>query len=310
MTTEMNAFNTMAEEKCGFYITEIRKKLWEAELDALREFDRICRKYNIRYFLIGGAAIGVERHKGFIPWDDDIDIGMLRDDFEKFLAISRTELKNPFHLQYGVDDCDDWSLFCRIRHNATTAIIKWQRNQKCNHGVYIELYPFDKVPNSAFLQYIQIEVSSLFRQLIEERFLHNRNAFFNILALPFRPFSVEWLFKHWNKVCSFYNSKDVKMVNTISMPNYAKQRSCYYEYEDVCKTVYKPFETIEVQMAVNNDKILRICYGDYMLLPPVKERGAAHNRIVYFDPSTPWELSIKTDLPKRFFDGEWDLGRL
>lgn len=307
---EKYIFNTDPEEKCGFLISKKRKLLWKVELEELEKFDQICTKYNLRYFLIGGAAIGVERHKGFIPWDDDLDIGMLRKDFEKFLEVCRVEMQEPFHLQYGVEDSDDWSLFCRIRHSNTTAMIKWQKEQNCNHGVYIELYPFDRVPNSTMKQYIQIELSSFFRQLIEDRFEKRKSRIFRILAFPFKGISAEKLFEMWDSVCTYYNDKKGDMVNTVSMPNYAKQKSCYYKYDDVSQTIKKPFENMSVQMAINNDKILRICYGDYMEMPPIEKRGEAHNKIVYFDPQTPYKEVEKTDLPERFFAGEWDLGRL
>ena len=129
----MDDFSLMEEEKCGFFISKKRKRLWKNEIEILEKLNDICEKYDVKYFLIGGAAIGIERHKGFIPWDDDLDIGMLRNDFEKFLRCAKNEFKDPLHLQYGIDDINDASLFCRIRHSKTTAMIRRQQHQKCNH---------------------------------------------------------------------------------------------------------------------------------------------------------------------------------
>ena len=75
------------EEKDGFLITETRKKIWAIELDLLFEVIRVCKKYNIQYTLAGGNILGAVRHNGFIPWDDDIDVAMFRDDYERFCRV-------------------------------------------------------------------------------------------------------------------------------------------------------------------------------------------------------------------------------
>lgn len=303
-------FCVEAECQCGFYISERRKKLWKAELDILNEFNRICDLHDIHYFFIGGSAIGVERHKGFIPWDDDLDIGMLRDEFEKFLKYGKKELDDLFTIQYGYDDINEGSWFCRIRKRGTTGIIRGQLKQKCNHGVFIELYPFDNVPNSKFIQNIQIELSSLFRQLLDARCgIGYMNKLAQILAIPFRVFSTKQLFRIYDFICRYFNRKDTEMVNTVSMSNYAKTGVCYYHKSDVIETEKKEFENTFVQVAKENDKILRVCYGDYMQLPPEEERGEHHSTKVYYDPDTDFNVSLKSGIPQRFFNGEYELGK-
>lgn len=99
------------------------------------------------------------------------------------------------------------------------------------------------------------------------------------------------------------------MVNTVSMANYAKTGECYYSKADVQNTENKDFENTKVQIATGNDKILRVCYGDYMQLPEMKDRGTHHNTAVYYDPDVDYKTALKSGLPQRFFAGEYELGQ-
>ena len=303
-------FNLKEEVKCDFKITAKRKKLWAEELELLSEYNRICDKYGIKYFFIGGSAIGVERHKGFIPWDDDIDIGMLRSDFEKFITVAKKELSDSAFLQYGADNIEEASWFCRIRKNGTTGIIRGQLKQNCNHGVFIELYPFDEVPPSKVAQYVQIELASLFRQLFTCRCSHVKSSgLLKVIEPFFKWMSTEKIFQVYDSICRRYNGKGYKMVNTVSMANYAKTGECYYCIDDVKNTVKKEFENTKVQVATGNDKILRVCYGDYMQLPKIEDRGAHHNTQIYYDPDIDYKTALESGLPQRFFAGEYELGQ-
>lgn len=84
------------ENRCEFWVDESRKMLWKIELDIMEEIDGICKRHDIKYSILGGALIGAIRHKGFIPWDDDMDIGMLREDYNRFLEVAPKELSERF----------------------------------------------------------------------------------------------------------------------------------------------------------------------------------------------------------------------
>ena len=93
------------EMRDGFLVTTDRKKIWQVEMELLAELDRICRRHGLRYFVDYGTLLGAVRHKGFIPWDDDIDVVMMRPDYERLkLVIAREGLREPFFFQTAYTD--------------------------------------------------------------------------------------------------------------------------------------------------------------------------------------------------------------
>ena len=84
------------EVRDGFYVASVIKRIWAAQLEVLEDIDKVCKKHHIRYFAEWGTLLGAVRHKGFIPWDDDLDIGMLREDYEKFKKVAQRELPSVY----------------------------------------------------------------------------------------------------------------------------------------------------------------------------------------------------------------------
>lgn len=130
------------ETRCEFFVDEKRKKLWTIGLDLLIEFDRVCKKHGLKYFLIGGSLLGAIRHNGFIPWDDDIDVGMLRCDYEKFLTLAY-EFENPYFLQTPYTDEGYYFSFAKLRNSNTAAISNAFRYENFNQGVFLDIFPLD-----------------------------------------------------------------------------------------------------------------------------------------------------------------------
>ena len=161
------------EIRCGFLVTTQRKKLWNAQIKLILEFARICQKYNLKWFAYAGTLIGAVRHKGFIPWDDDVDLGMLRPDYETFKKVAPLELKPNFSFDapynYAVEGepneeglpmitletireirARGWtwpviSDFIKVRDDST-AMIQWVDRRNVNQGIWIDIFPFDPVP--------------------------------------------------------------------------------------------------------------------------------------------------------------------
>lgn len=141
------------EIKCGYRISCDMKKVWAIEIDILCELKRICEKYNIEYFASGGTMLGAIRHKGMIPWDDDIDIGMRRKHYDEFKKIIEKELRYPYFFQDEFSDPGSLTGHGRILNLTTTAINKYHLN-KASQGecrfkqcIFVDIFVFDNVPN-------------------------------------------------------------------------------------------------------------------------------------------------------------------
>ena len=103
------------EIRCDFLVTKERKKIWAIGLDLLLEFDRVCKKYNLSYFLIHGSLLGAIRHNGFIPWDDDIDVAMLRSDYNNLMNIAAKEFSNQYDITKRLcEKLQKFRILCQI----------------------------------------------------------------------------------------------------------------------------------------------------------------------------------------------------
>lgn len=136
------------ETRCGFLVDEKRKKLWKCMLDMLEILDRTCKKHGLRYFMFYGSLLGAIRHKGFIPWDDDLDIVMPRPDFDRIQKILEKELEFPYFLQNAATDPGFAPSFFKIRNSATAAITPWwvDHHYVANLGIFVDVSPIDGFP--------------------------------------------------------------------------------------------------------------------------------------------------------------------
>lgn len=150
------------EERDGFYVEGEMKRAWAAEMEVLMEVDRICRKHNIPYFADSGTLLGAVRHNGFVPWDDDIDIAMLREDFMKFIRVAKTELEPPM-LCLNIYHQEGWmEPFGRVI-NAVGGIKlteeHLQRYHGCPYSVGVDIFVLDELPSTQAAFEVNVELA-------------------------------------------------------------------------------------------------------------------------------------------------------
>lgn len=295
------------EVRSDYQVTTARKKLWNIELNIYLEFSRICEDHGLKHFLIYGAHLGAVRHHGFIPWDDDLDVGMLRDDFEKFVAVADKELPEEYSIVYGIVGKQQFPLL-RIRYKNSTAILRKDLEGSHNSGVFLEVYVLDDVPDDKESQQNQINrvenLQYLTNVKLQYRYSLNKegiSTFFRLL-----PMSARKLWEKTQTECTRYRGgKNNKYVNCVQMPCYARRGSLFLEKSVTQNVIDVPFETVTVK--IMRDPICLIqSYSNYMELPSLEERGEHHNRIVFYDPDTPYAVYRKSQKIKDYFEGKGD----
>lgn len=261
-------------------------KLHSCELLILKEVKRLCEENGIQYFIIAGTLLGAVRHKGFIPWDDDMDVGMLREDYEKFIKLAKTDLCSQFFLQTPETDSAYGLNFAKIQLKDTSLVEATAANNAVK-GISIDIFPFDTVPESD-----------------KEKAKHNRRTYFlrrlflakqnykvygkkeYVKRLVYFVLKVISLFYSREKLCKMLDF-ECERYNTVNkMPEKIVNIGGAYGYEKetirrewVDSTVDLPFEDFTVAAPAGYIPYLEYFYGDYMTPPPEDKRYNRHSVI-------------------------------
>ena len=140
------------------YTPEELEKLQTALYQILSEIKRVCKKHGIRYFITGGTAIGAYFWEKILPWDDDVDVGMLRPDYEHFMSVAQEEFGNEYFVQTPETDSHVPFFFMKVRMNGTEFNEETFSHIKMHQGIYVDIFPFDKVPKSKRKEQIQYNI--------------------------------------------------------------------------------------------------------------------------------------------------------
>lgn len=247
--------------------------------EILSEVDKVCEKNRIPYVLVGGTLLGAQRHGGFIPWDDDLDIAMLRSDYERFEHIAATELPDTLYFRSFHTDKEYYLPFGKVCKKGTSYITDIDSSLTSNNEVFIDVFPLDfaKKENSLFQKIQALIVKGLKSVVIRKKKMKVKSTAFSVkvMQLLCLPFSAQTLMR-WQestmKLCKEESAKYI--VNLGSNYSYIKQT--------MPKDVYYPtsrmkFENKEFQAPANVEYYLSRIYGpNYMELPPIEKR-VTHN---------------------------------
>lgn len=261
---------------------EIREAIKKIQLDMLKEVDRICNKHNIRYCIGWGTLLGAVRHKGFIPWDDDADILMLRRDYRKFSKVCKTELEEKYFFQD--DESDDAYLwgYAKLRNTNTCYIRCGQEHIPCKTGVFIDIFPLDNVPSFLPLQILQDGYCFMLRKMLWAKAgqYSEPNKAIRLVYKCLAHIPKKVIFALRNLIVSKSDRVSSK-VRCLLMTAPGKQWnrennpiSTQYGFkkEWIFQRSKFTFEGARLWGTKDYKKCLTFLYGDYMKLPPEEER--------------------------------------
>lgn len=249
-------------------------------IDILESIDRCCRANNLKYSLCWGTMIGAVRHHGFIPWDDDIDITMPRDDYNRFLRVYNDPNYNVYTPKV---DKNCIQIITKIYDKRTRII--FNNHPKTLYGVWISIFPYDNVPDENLRQWEKrLSFWTLLYQGKAARFLTTNpikkrigKVFLKIVLLPFSSF---WLYNRVERCLTEYNGSQTKRVAITTGIGIFKFLYFSKEWFDECIDI--EFEGVKTKIIKGYDQFLKHRYGDYMELPPESERIPKHKYKAYY----------------------------
>ena len=260
---------------------EVLRKVQLKELEILLEIKRICETNDINYCLCFGTLLGAVRHKGFIPWDDDIDIYMKREDYERFIEIASSQISEDFFVESSKSNPLYTQSFCKVRANNTVFKEKRLTNLKVHHGIWVDVFPLDNLQNLDFavidkhvrkmaIWQTAVDYHAGILKLEKPR----SKIFFGLLSKLYKS---KLLIKK-EKEMQWGNSKTNEYVVDYNLASSKYKKSIFPKeyFEDIIQI---EFEGHKFSAPSKYDAILRQIYGDYMELPPVENRNSGHDII-------------------------------
>ena len=254
-----------------------------AQLDLLKELKKICKENDLQYFLQYGTLIGAVRHNGFIPWDDDIDVGMLREDYEKFRECCKKQLNNNFYLADYRDTENYPHVYGKLKIKNTKYVETLSKNSTMGNEIFIDIFPYDNAPDSKFMRRARNIKYKIYKRVLELKCgfglantFKRKIKYFPIIVLS-KLLTTKHCINVFDKGLSKYNNKETKYVANCGSPAAYKDEVLPKEY--ISKVKLHKYEDSEFSIPVEYDKLLRIFYGDYMQLPPIEERVGKHKII-------------------------------
>lgn len=292
------------------YEPEELERMKQTVLDIFDVFAAICEKYEIPYFVQGGTAIGAVRHRGYIPWDDDIDVGMLRDDYERFLQVAPGELAPTYEIIDGYHDknCPDY--ITRISKIGTKQVSKEHTKYKVdNLGISMDIFPYDNVPEDKALRKKQVRARDWYNRLhilwcipnpdipgkglkpmLMKASCFVAHFFIRLFASGDRIGQ-----KHKQALMRYHNKTELVTSMCDIQPE-----DWIVHIDEIFPLQELTFEGRTVKAMRCNHEMLTRAFGDYMQYPPVSERKNHRPEILDFGEETiHWEKTIerKTEAP-------------
>lgn len=260
--------NLNEEIRNGYCISKEMKCVWTIQLQMLIILLDVCKRNNLRIWADSGTLLGCVRHGGYIPWDDDIDMIMLREDYDKLIEIAPKEIKKPYYFQSAATEKHPYPIgHAQLRMDGTSAILPDAKRHRYHQGIFIDIFILDNVPNDIevikkFSTAIDIKKNDFYQVCTPMNFTTNVYAFLEKLykQLRWRDFYMSFE----QEIKRFFNSGETRIANLSLTHDIKRMTDKSFPEEWYEETVMLPFEDILMPCPAHYDDILRTLYGDYM----------------------------------------------
>jgi len=268
---EDNQFSLDAETRQDYLITKEMKQVWACQLDLLKKLLEVCKKHNLKCWADAGTLIGAVREHGFIPWDDDIDVAMFREDYDKLVAIANDEFSHPYFFQTIYSDQYYNNRHAQLRNSETAAIPTDGKKRRYNQGIFIDIFILDAYPKTGKQAYKLIQKLRKGKNILKA-------------AITLGKFMPDCLYKRLRPDIKYFRKyEDILRATPLEDTEYVSCMSLNIKEKirlksDYADTEYVRFENIHIPIPKGYDRILRTDYGDYMT--PVKA-PTVHGQMQY-----------------------------
>ena len=291
------------EELCGYYVSPEMKKVWAVQLDLLAEFQRVCEKYNLKWWIEAGTLLGAVRHKGFVPWDDDTDVILMRKDYDKFCEVAPEEFNYPY--SFKREECghegEILASCVRVFNDSTTMCDEMIRmyaeagekltfNRK--YGIFLDVSPIDNLPDddrelNDMYQKLHSSVTNALRyhkrlgwvMKFTDYYSHARKIWKSVVKTVLHyvllPFGMNKLKKKYIAKREQYFAEFMRQLKTVRYPEGNRVAKITHTYDpdfltrrvwnrsDFDNTVYFPFEMLTLPAPSGWEDILNHFYGNW-----------------------------------------------
>lgn len=289
----------MENQKLYEFTPETLRKLQLKELDTLVYFKEFCDKNNLLFYLCGGCCIGSLRTGGFIPWDDDIDILMPRDDYEKLYKLWDNDKQERFKLLRTDEKIFTGNIFTTIVDTETTCVKANQAHLDIPFGIMMDIFPIDGCPKGKFkrtMQKLNAMIYSLFlAQIVPENhggIMALGSKF--LLSIVKSPKAREKKWRNAERRMSKYKISDCEYITELCEGVHSMQPE--YPKEWFASAVYREFEGLQMPIPVGYDPYLKKAFGDYMTLPP-EDKQKPHHDMILVDTERSYKEVLKGKKP-------------